>query len=120
MTRRFADSFTAGDIDAVVALLTDDAWLNMPPAPHQYYGRAAIAAFLRVSAAWAGRRLRLRSTRANSQPAFACYLVDPSGTVEPAGLIVLTLAGDRISRITRFLDPTASARTVSNIALSDD
>jgi RNA polymerase sigma-70 factor (TIGR02960 family) len=105
LARRFADSLTAGDIDAVVALLTDDAWLNMPPAPHQYCGRAAIAAFLRVSAAWAGRRLRLRPTRANTQPAFSCSFVEVTGTAQPAGLIVLTLAGDRISRITRFLDP---------------
>jgi RNA polymerase sigma-70 factor (TIGR02960 family) len=104
LARRFAESFTAGDIDAVVALLTDDAWLNMPPAPHQYFGPAAIAAFLRVSTAWAAGRLRLQPTRANTQPAFACTLVDAAGKAEPAGLIVLTLAGNRISRITRFLD----------------
>jgi len=104
LTRRFADSFVAGDIDAVVALLTDDAWLNMPPAPHQYCGPAAIGAFLLVSAAWIAGRLRLQPTRANTQPAFGCYLVDAAGTAEPAGMVVLTLAGDRISRITRFVD----------------
>jgi RNA polymerase sigma-70 factor (ECF subfamily) len=42
--------------------------------------------------------------RANTQPAFGCYLADSEGVPQPAGLIVLTLAGDRISRITRFLD----------------
>jgi hypothetical protein len=104
LARRFADAFTAGDIDGIVALLTDDAWLSMPPAPHQYCGPAAIAAFLRVSLAWAAGRLSLRPMRANTQPAFGCYLVDPEGMAEPAGLIVLTLAGDGISRITRFLD----------------
>jgi hypothetical protein len=51
--RRFAQSLAVGDIDGVVALLTDDAWLNMPPAPHQYHGPVAIAAFLRASGAWA-------------------------------------------------------------------
>ncbi len=105
VARRFAESLAAGDIDAFVALLTDDAWLNMPPAPHQYQGPAAIAAFLRASGAWTGPRLRLRPTRANTQPAFGCYLTNAAGVAEPAGLIVLTLAGDRISRITRFLDP---------------
>lgn len=110
LVKRFADSFSAGDVDAVVALLTDDAWLNMPPAPHQYYGRAAIAAFLRVSAAWIGGRLRLQPTRANTQPAFGCYLVDPAGRAEPAGLLVLTLAGDRISGVTRFLGPDVLPR----------
>ena len=48
LARRFAEAFTAGDIDAVVGLLVDDAWLAMPPAPHEYQGPAAIAAFLRA------------------------------------------------------------------------
>jgi RNA polymerase sigma-70 factor (TIGR02960 family) len=103
LVRRFAEAFSADDVDAVVALLTDDAWLAMPPAPHEYHGPAAIAAFLRASAAWRpGRHLRLRPARANGQPAFLC---DLGGDVErPAGLIVLTLAGDRLRGITRFLD----------------
>ncbi|WP_433468834.1 RNA polymerase subunit sigma-70 [Spirillospora sp. CA-128828] len=103
LVRRFAEAFSTDDVDALVGLLTDDAWLAMPPAPHEYHGPAAIAAFLRASAAWrAGRRLRLRSTRANGQPAFVCRL---GGAVErPAGLIVLTLQGDRLRGITRFLD----------------
>ncbi len=103
LVHRFAEAFSADDIDTVVALLTDDAWLAMPPAPHEYHGVTAIASFLHASAAWrAGRRLRLRPTRANGQPAFGCYL---DGAVEqPAGLIVLTLTGGRIRGITRFLD----------------
>src|SRR5438552_14471940 len=44
---RFADAIRTGDIEGVVALLTDDAWLTMPPEPSQYQGRAAIGAFLR-------------------------------------------------------------------------
>ncbi|GAA2290482.1 sigma-70 family RNA polymerase sigma factor [Nonomuraea roseoviolacea subsp. roseoviolacea] len=99
LVRRFADAFTAGDIDTLVALLTDDAWLAMPPAPHEYHGVAAIASFLRASAAWsAGRPVLLVPTRANGQPAFTCRLAG-----EPAGVIVLTLAGDRVRGITRFL-----------------
>lgn len=103
LVRLFAEAFTADDIDALVTLLTDDAWLTMPPAPHEYHGVAAIASFLGASAAWrAGRRFRLRPTRANGQPAFICHL---SGVAEvPAGLIVLTLTGSQIQRITRFLD----------------
>jgi hypothetical protein len=65
---------------------------------------------LRVSAAWAGRRLRLRPTHANTQPAFGCYFVNTAAAAEPAGLVVLTLAGDRISRITRFLDDNVLRR----------
>lgn len=106
VARRFAEALAADDIGGVVALLTDDAWLAMPPAPHRYDGTAAIDAFLRASAAWRrGRHLRLTPTRANTQPAFGCYLADPAEPVaHPTGLIVLTLQDDRISAITRFLD----------------
>ncbi|MBB3724712.1 RNA polymerase subunit sigma-70 [Nonomuraea dietziae] len=55
LTRRFADAFTADDINGVVALLTDDAWLAMPPAPHEYHGPDAIVSFLRASTALAPR-----------------------------------------------------------------
>lgn len=96
--RRFAEAFTAADIDGVIALLTDDAWLSMPPAPHEYHGVAAIAAFLRPSFAYQAEfRLQLVPTRANGQVAYASYL---AGT--PAGLIVLTMTGDRIQAVTRF------------------
>ncbi|SIR91543.1 RNA polymerase sigma-70 factor, ECF subfamily [Microbispora rosea] len=100
LVRRFAEAFTCDDIDALVALLTDDAWLSMPPAPHEYHGVAAIASFLRASAEWrAGRRLKLEPTRANGQPAFTCSLDG-----EATGVIVLTLTGDGVRGITRFLD----------------
>jgi hypothetical protein len=106
LSRRFADAFAADDIDGVVALLTDDAWHTMPPAPHQYQGAEAIASFLRTSATWrSGRSFRLVPTAANAQPAFGCYLGDERGPItRAAGLIVLTLDGERISAITRFLD----------------
>jgi RNA polymerase sigma-70 factor (ECF subfamily) len=106
VTQRFADAFTADDIDGVITLLTDDAWLAMPPAPHEYHGPAAIAAFLRASSAWRGRRrVRLVPTRANTQPAFGCYLAEADSPIaRPIGLLALTLADDRIRAITRFLD----------------
>lgn len=106
LTRRFADAFQDDDIDTIIALLTDDAWFTMPPAPHEYQGAVAIASFLRTSATWrGGRRLRLVPTRANTQPAFGCYLDDARVPIaQAAGLIVLTLDDDRISAITRFLD----------------
>ncbi|WP_460517745.1 RNA polymerase subunit sigma-70 [Flindersiella endophytica] len=104
VVRRFAEAFTKDDIDGVLDLLTDDAWLAMPPAPHEYVGAEAIAAFLRASTAWrVGENLRieLRPTRVNGQPAFDCLHV---GAEEyPAGTIVLTLAGARVRGITRFL-----------------
>ncbi|WP_245665967.1 RNA polymerase subunit sigma-70 [Actinoplanes subtropicus] len=102
--RRFADAFIAADIDGVIALLTDAAWLSMPPAPHQYHGPDAIRAFLHTAFTYRGqRRIHLLPTRANTQPAFGSYLSDPDTPVAtPAGLFVLTLTADRIQAITRF------------------
>jgi RNA polymerase sigma-70 factor (TIGR02960 family) len=99
LTERFADAFTERDIEALLSLLTDDAWLAMPPAPHEYHGRPAIVEFLEVSGAWRGRReMRLVSRRVNTQFAYACF-IDSA----PAGLMVLTLREARIAGMTRFL-----------------
>lgn len=105
LARRFAAALAADDIEGVIALLTDDAWLAMPPAPHEYQGSAAIASFLRASALWRGPgALRLLDTRANNQPAFGAYVAAPHSTKPyPTGLIVLTIVEERISVITRFL-----------------
>ena len=89
----------------MVALLTDDAWLTMPPLPHAYQGRDAIGAFLRGAEERRGAPLRLVATRANAQPAFGGYLPVPETDVARAySLFVLTLDGDRISAITWFAD----------------
>ena len=106
LARRFAAALSAGAVDSVVALLTDDAWLAMPPAAHEYLGPEAIERFLLASVAWRrSRRLELVPTRANGQPGFACYLSRPGGsTAYPTGILVLAMSGDRISGITRFLD----------------
>ena len=78
----------------------------MPPEPHEYQGRAAIAEFLRTRAIWrSGRGIRLVPTRANGQPAFGYYLGDPhAGVVHAGGLFVLTLEGQAITAIARFGD----------------
>jgi len=104
LARRFADAYTAADIDAVIALLTDDAWLSMPPAPHQYHGTAAIAAMLAASFRYrGGRPLYLLPARANTQPALAGYVSDPArAAATPAGLFVLTMSGPKIHALTRF------------------
>ena len=106
LVRRFAEAWVADDIDAVVALLTDDALMCMPPSPLEYQGRAAIAGFLREIERWrGGRRYRLVPTRANGQPAFGCYRSDEHTPIaHSTGLIVLTLEGGRIAAITNFID----------------
>jgi RNA polymerase sigma-70 factor (TIGR02960 family) len=102
---RFAETVECGDIDGMVALLTDDAWLTMPPLPHAYQGHNAIGAFLRGAEERRGAPMRLMSTRANTQPAFGCYLAASEADVARAfSLLVLTLEGDHISAITWFAD----------------
>jgi len=103
---RFADAFEGGDVDAIVALLTDDAWLTMPPVPLEYQGPAAIGRFLAtVPAGGELRRFRLVATRANGQPAFGFYIRDAQCPIAHAvGILVLTLEGDRISALTSFHD----------------
>jgi RNA polymerase sigma-70 factor (TIGR02960 family) len=99
----FASAVERGDTEGVISLLTDDAWLTMPPEPYEYQGGQAIAGFLDDRATRRGSSLRLVPTRANGQPAFGCYLLDPSAPIERAyGLMVLTLTDERISAITWF------------------
>ena len=112
LVRRFADAFAADDVDALVALLTDDAWMTMPPSTLQYQGPAAIGAFLRAVATWrTGQPMRLIPTRANTQPAFGIYRRDPHAPIARAvGLVVLTLEAERIAAITLFPDTSVLAR----------
>ena len=102
---RFAAALENGNIDAVISLLTDDAWLTMPPEPYEYQGHAAIAAFLHYRAPLLGGNLQLVPTRANGQPAFGCYLPDARvDIVHGYGLMVLAIEGNLVSAITWFGD----------------
>jgi RNA polymerase sigma-70 factor (ECF subfamily) len=109
---QFAEAFGDGDVDGIVALLTDDALITMPPQPQEYQGHEAIAFFLADRfATHPGRRSRLVPIRANSQPAFGHYVQDPHAEVARFfGILVLTLEGDRISHMTRFGDTAIASR----------
>jgi RNA polymerase sigma-70 factor (TIGR02960 family) len=111
LVARFATAFQSGDIAGVVALLTDDALMTMPPEAAEYVGPTAIAHFLStVPAAGALERFRLVATRANGQPAFGCYLKDPHTPIAHAyGLMVLTLRGDRVAGLAGFADTAVFA-----------
>jgi RNA polymerase sigma-70 factor (ECF subfamily) len=111
LVERFTTAFEAGDIAGVVALLSNDALLTMPPQALEYQGAAAIGRFLStVPAGGALERFRLVPTRANGQPAFGCYLRDAHAPIAHAyGLMVLTLGGDQIAAITGFPDTSVFA-----------
>jgi RNA polymerase sigma-70 factor (ECF subfamily) len=98
---KFVQAYESADLDALVALLTDDVFISMPPMPFEYEGRDVVSRFS-ASLFGAGRRFDLVRTRANGQPAFGAYLRAPTGIRHGIGLIVLTLSGDRIRAMTRF------------------
>jgi RNA polymerase sigma-70 factor (TIGR02960 family) len=98
---KFVRAYESADLDAVVALLTDDVFMSMPPMPFEYEGRDAVARFC-ASLFRSGRRFDLVPTRANGQPAFGAYLNAPNGIRHGTGLFVITLTGDRICALTRF------------------
>jgi RNA polymerase sigma-70 factor (TIGR02960 family) len=100
---QFTHALAVGDVESLVGLLTDDVWLTMPPLPLQYQGRELAARFHATVTFRQGRTYRLVPTRANGQPAFGMYVYDQAAPVLHAnGLMVLTLAGGKISAMTRF------------------
>jgi RNA polymerase sigma-70 factor (TIGR02960 family) len=101
LVERLTRAFEASDVEAIVALLSEDVQFAMPPL--EYHGRELAARFLAAVTLQGRRRNRVVATRANGQPAFGLYVRDPGGRVYHAmGLLVLTLAGNEISAITRF------------------
>jgi RNA polymerase sigma-70 factor (TIGR02960 family) len=102
VVERFVDAFQRGDPAEVVAVLTEDARLTMPPEPLECDGSAAIADFMQRVGFW-GPGMKLIPTRSNNQPAFGFYRPDPNSPILRAGgLIVLSLRNDQVSGITRF------------------
>jgi len=100
---RFASAYQSADVEALVAMLTEDVFISMPPVPLEYRGRDAAHRFF-APIFRAGRRVELLPTRANGQPAFGVYLRTASGPHPATSLFALALSGDRICAVTRFED----------------
>jgi RNA polymerase sigma-70 factor (ECF subfamily) len=98
---KFTTAYESADLDTLIGLLTEDVFVSMPPMPFEYRGLDVVARFC-GGIFGAGRRFDLVPTRANGQPAFGTYLRAPTGIRHSTGLIVLTLAGNRICAMTRF------------------
>jgi hypothetical protein len=110
LIERLTRAYEAGDVDGIIALFAEDAWLAMPPAPLEYQGREQIGRFLAAIAFRDDRTYRLIPTRANGQLAFGAYVRVPKPGDESAnGLLVLTLSGDRIQAMTRFTGSVLSS-----------
>jgi len=103
LIKRLTRAYETGAVDDLVALLADDVLLTMPPIPLEYQGRELATRFLTAVVFRPGTTFRLVATRANGQPAFGMYIRDPqAGVARANGVMVFTLAGDRISALTRF------------------
>src|SRR6185312_11131297 len=110
--REVVDAFVAawerGDVDAVAAMLAQEAIIAMPPMPTWYQGRDAVAAFLRRSPLAPGMRWRVVPAPASGQLSFAFYLWSEEARAFVAhDILVLTMDGARIAELTAFLDPQA-------------
>jgi RNA polymerase sigma-70 factor (TIGR02960 family) len=101
LVSRFVRAWESADLGALVAMMTEDVFISMPPMHFEYEGRDVVTRFC-AALFNAGRRFELVPTRANLQPAFGAYLRSSMGIRPGVGLYVLTLAGDRICAMTRF------------------
>jgi RNA polymerase sigma-70 factor (ECF subfamily) len=101
LVAQFARAWQSADLDALVALLTGDVFLAMPPEPFGYQGQDLVARYCARQFA-TGRSYSLVPARANGQPAFAAYLRGPDGTRHATAFWVLTLTGHQICGLTRF------------------
>ncbi|WP_307794051.1 sigma-70 family RNA polymerase sigma factor, partial [Actinacidiphila bryophytorum] len=101
LVARFVSAYESADLDALIALLTDDVFMSMPPMPLEYEGLDVVARFC-GQVFRGGRHFDLVPTRANGQPAFGAYLRSPDGVRHGTGLLVISPSGDRISAMVRF------------------
>jgi RNA polymerase sigma-70 factor (ECF subfamily) len=105
---RYVDAFERYDIEALVALLHDDAVMSMPPFSMWIEGAAKIGTFMTLPGPAQCANSKLIPVRANGCPAFAQYKPDhENGGYSPWGLQVLEIADGRIAHWNCFLD-TAS------------
>jgi RNA polymerase sigma-70 factor (ECF subfamily) len=105
VVERYIDAWERGDVDAIAALLAEDATFAMPPYARWWRGRDVIAAFA------AEPVHRYLPARANGQLANAAYRWDPKqGRHIAEALEVLTLDGTEVKEMTAFMTPDVFPR----------
>jgi RNA polymerase sigma-70 factor (ECF subfamily) len=106
LLERYVDAFERYDVDALVALLREDATFQMPPYALWLRGPEQVAAWLRGQGAGC-HGSRLVPTVANGGPAFGAYRRSPTepDVHVPFSLCVLEVHEERIIGIHNFLEP---------------
>jgi RNA polymerase sigma-70 factor (TIGR02960 family) len=97
---RFVTAYEAADVSGVVALLTDDVFMSMPPIPFEYLGKEPVSGFLELL--FGARQFSLVETRANGQPAFGAYVAGADGVRRASGLVTVTVTARGMSELSRF------------------
>jgi RNA polymerase sigma-70 factor (ECF subfamily) len=101
----YVDAWARRDVEAIAALLAEDAVFSMPPWPAWWQGRETIAGFANATHDECPEA-RMVPITANGQPALAGYLLDSeTGQYRAAAIDVLTLEGGLIKEITAFGTP---------------
>jgi RNA polymerase sigma-70 factor, ECF subfamily len=107
----YVDAMQRGDVEAVVAMLADDASWSMPPLPAWFRGRREVTDFLARWPLSGAFRWRQHPARANGQAAVGSYAWDPEDeSYLPFSLDVLTLDGAQITEIVSFITRSTLSR----------
>ncbi len=110
LVEAYVDAWAKGDVDALRALLAEDAVFSMPPWAAWWRGRETVAGFAKAALEFCPDS-RAVATRANGQPALAYYNLDgQTGRYVAAAIDVLTFEGSRIKEITAFVNPEIFSR----------
>jgi RNA polymerase sigma-70 factor (ECF subfamily) len=110
LLNRYVAAFEQADIDALVALLREDATRRMPPQPTLIGGAQIARFFLETGAQGDLTRIRHAPTSANGRPAVTIELRAEDGAWSPEGIAVLEVEGDQVAGIDAFLNPVLVPR----------
>ncbi|HLX89868.1 MAG TPA: sigma-70 family RNA polymerase sigma factor [Acidimicrobiales bacterium] len=104
LLRRYVDAFERYDIEALVALLHEDAVQSMPPFAMWLQGARNIGEWMVQPGPSACRGSRLLPTWSNGSPAFGQYHRDPEGGYTPWAIQILEISDGGIAQMSFFLD----------------
>ena len=110
---QYVRAWEAADVPRLIELFSQDIAFTMPPATVWFKGMQKIRTLLTDVLFGGGARdlWRLLPTRANGQPAFGLYVLNPEdGSYHPYAIQVLTVRAGRIAEATNFLYPSYFSR----------